>query len=1659
MSKANNSNTDEIVTGGSTLDETSILSPLSQLIHDGLYLDRTMALKELYDGTASRYDYIVRPNGFGKKILADTLEALFTHDFDTLKGTEAVKSWQEPYCQVVRLDLKKISNIRKLFYPILDLSGDQDPSVIRDLDPKIEQEQEPQELKSSFQDEDIYSFNADLYTLLFNEITKNTAKEIPQSVNKSGSSVKLEDFSTMLSVCSERSAMGQIKDLLSRCSHNSRVLIVENFDLPLLSSLDNPRLYNYRSRVVLTFMNLIGFYKQVFRHVIFLGSINIDYRKSKEEYPPFMDYLPLSKEFSFSKISSKLLGFTAQDLLSDQYRPWLERILANIKQRPEYQAQFNIHSVEDLVYYMEQKYGNYSFDKVTTLLNPSSVISFLKAADGNFKGYWFAKNVPNLNYIARVCRTSHEDMMVLLGIIFAGKLQLMPENCVLPVLINDVGLEDLSESSKNSKEDDKTQAKLDSDNDDNLDEALQSTDLRELLLDDDISNDITLMNEDEIELSSKELDDLEHSDFVEDEGKDELSSGEGMAIVLDENGQKAPKAISNEIESIAQLRRENDDEILSQGYPGIPFPILFSAMGYLTSCKVVQDEIISTIVNNESYVGLSQIIFTHYFNGSIYSLVGERINYKDIFPINDAKLKELLEPVINSIRVDAFNNPITPTTIRSLLLIWLQAKNYRSPELAMGLKYPYLWEVIAIRQKEKAELGLEEQDSDYKLLFDAQADKEQDQDNKQDKQVKSYDGHIPSNSLESALFKAQEEKFNQEDNPVSLSHEDSDYAAVIVEDVPKEPEVVSHNIVDPDEDKSYLMDVTEQDVIAAMEHLFDRKVMPSPQGSDLQMSSDQDTEELASSELDLIDTLTDLLEDNEAEGTEEVSDDDKENFIVLESVSGEKLYVPVNKTKPLSKEEQESQKQQVIRNRRLRLASAPTPEGKTKGKRDAVEEDEDVVVGADDTQLTHAARAAAAIEKLRKGPQQSHTQSQDNKSSESKNESSSKGNIKGKANKSKRQSLEAKKLTGLSALLATQEQVDELKQKSLKLDDNALNGFENIAVVPKHMVSARLLSNLQDLSAQDAQLLWQNSEKIDLSNADRTDDREHDEVNRSIIWDWSSYLDLAEQFKIVSDGQDCLQKSEELERICSLAHKEGNASLVEQCEQALNSITNRSLNMPDFAQGKDLNSMMKEQMHYIANNKSNVEASVLLADLLRLIKEQDLLRCMVEIIELLQKMDETNSVNLQSKAELLDYINIETSDDLKMSYTDRAMKIYKISHIMTKDFALQKLARKATVDKDFESAIFINKLLLKIHDDIEDTINSLKIEQSIGNISAEQTLSDDSQLTKSNDVVNNSSDIEEASGQDNSYDDDPYQVSNKPISKILNENEQLLLSLNHAKLMADSAYNAPSLDEHCNLSMFNSKNALVLEFGVAYPNDDAQMVIKSTASKIAKVRNPIAVIIEQPATEKANIHTVSVSMVVRVSNEGCSLIDLKTVRDNQDPAFKEDISGLYNKYFYRNIQNTLLRHVVQSKDMMVKDLEQYSEALQEPKSATKSKSTKSRKRSTNVAVGSKESPKSTEAKTKSSRTTGSKDKVRSPRSKQTKDKLNQVEVKPKRRTSSTKETGKTRATLSKSATTKTKSKTLNKVSKSTNQETVSSQDNKSSTKTPRSSTKRATKQE
>ncbi len=1074
-------------------------------------------------------------------------------------------------------------------------------------------------------------------------------------------------------------------------------------------------------------------------------------------------------------------------------------------------------------------------------------------------------------------------------------------------------------------------------------------------------------------------------------------------------------------------------------------------MGYLTCCRIKKGEMFSSVVNCEVFFSLKNILFAHYFKTPTSKQLEIILDDEDFFPYNEKKLRKLIAPLVNNMRLEHFRKPISAKSIRALVMMWLQLQNCTTYVEAIGLEDPLLRDLIAKKQAKARKpisaksiralvmmwlqlqncttyveaIGLEDP-----LLRDLIAKKQAKATSGVEFNGLSNAEHVPVNELEQALFNAQEQKLKQHkalnEQPqsqtktqtaaqaqaqalaqapseleiLSAAHDQNAHseklgsvAAVVIDesqetDLAPTEHPIPPRMVNPDEDQSYLLEVDEKDVIEAMERFYKKNtVVAAPNNSQGSQSKANQQEKATNSEdvseLELLDTLTDLLDSedkalleqqNQAQATK-TEQDNKPNKVIL----------PIDLLKPedfvLTQEEKDKRK----RNRRIRLANsnlqtkAQAPqEGSASSQSGSVTGPVDEVLAPGDKrgEIDYAKRASESMDRISKQTGVVNktiaelTGNAPSSSASAAAAAAAKGKtqpqeIKIHTSNQGRKVLGSNKLTGLAALLATQKQVDNLQNGSnadgqSQLDLAKLNDFSNMTVVPKHMVSARLACNIQDLKKSQAEQLWENLEKLEQTQDSALQSSNSDMVNQNIIWNWKPYLDLNHQFAIIKEAKDSMQKAKELERIGALAHKDGDDKLASQCEELLSKIEDRSLNDPDFASGKDLGSLFMSQLNYVASHKHPLEANIIFISLLKDIKDQQLLRCFLDGMEILHKINEGHiekpqskaeflEANIifisllkdikdqqllrcfldgmeilhkineghiekpQSKAEFLDLINVETAQQRMLSFKERAQNLLNISMEMLKDLALQKLAAEATLAKDLDAVIFINKILLSIHDKVEAQINNFQA-KDLFNMEGSALPELDGSLEGTR-IVKVELPAEEGDSDDidMSY---SYQLSNKPVARPLNDGEQLLFQLNHVALMADNAYNAISLDEHCNLTLFNDKNALIFEFGVINEEDDTNKVVLNTALKLAKVRNPIAAVLDRSAAAKQQMHTISLSLVAKINDDGCTLVDLSKVRDNQESIANGDIQGLYTPYFYRNIQNQLIALVPQNYDVI-----------------------------------------------------------------------------------------------------------------------------------------------
>ena len=97
---------DELMATDKAQEET-VHDPLTKLITEGLFIDKTLLIKEFLKDEESHKTYILRPHGFGKSTLLDIIEAMYT-DMERLKGTKVYEEGFDESLPVIRIDMQKL---------------------------------------------------------------------------------------------------------------------------------------------------------------------------------------------------------------------------------------------------------------------------------------------------------------------------------------------------------------------------------------------------------------------------------------------------------------------------------------------------------------------------------------------------------------------------------------------------------------------------------------------------------------------------------------------------------------------------------------------------------------------------------------------------------------------------------------------------------------------------------------------------------------------------------------------------------------------------------------------------------------------------------------------------------------------------------------------------------------------------------------------------------------------------------------------------------------------------------------------------------------------------------------------------------------------------------------------------------------------------------------------------------------------------------------------------------------------------------------------------------------------------------------------------------------------------------------------------------------
>ncbi|MBQ8708573.1 MAG: AAA family ATPase [Succinivibrionaceae bacterium] len=314
--------------GQTILRETEILklpyaqTTFSEMRKNGqIYVDKTDMICGLAKLDAAPV-FLSRPRHFGKSLLLSTFESLFSQglkDFENLK--------------IIKKDLE--SNDRfwhnEKTYKVIHL----DFSLYVSCDIDTFKYKLTQDLLSSIKDKDA------------NDLTE---------AEKSISPIQV------------------LKDYFRKKTGKSLVLLIDEYDSPITSSIDNPQKMKEMMDFISSFFFTVKFCEGMFRFVCITCVAKIG--EPTLFSSPFENQIDISDRDDYST----LMGIT-EDELHEYFDPYVQNAATTLDM-----------SVADVYARLKSTYGGYLFaiNALQTVYNPSSLLSFLKNPEQGFANYWYS---------------------------------------------------------------------------------------------------------------------------------------------------------------------------------------------------------------------------------------------------------------------------------------------------------------------------------------------------------------------------------------------------------------------------------------------------------------------------------------------------------------------------------------------------------------------------------------------------------------------------------------------------------------------------------------------------------------------------------------------------------------------------------------------------------------------------------------------------------------------------------------------------------------------------------------------------------------------------------------------------------------------------------------------------------------------------------------------------------------------------------------------------------------------------------------------------------------------------------------------------------------------------------------------------------------------
>ncbi|MDR2545433.1 MAG: AAA family ATPase [Methanobrevibacter sp.] len=293
------------------------IASFSSLIEQGkIYVDKTKFIKKMMDH-GEKYYFLSRPRRFGKTLFLSSLENFFNGKKELFKDTYIHNNWKDwTEYPVIRISMKQVSN--------------ENSKVLKE----------------------------DLSILIENIANKNKIK-----ISEKGSYTF--KFGELIEKLSEK--------------ENKVVVLIDEYDAPILSNLNDITLANENRKVLQEFYNVLKESEKYIKFVFITGL-------SKFTKVSIFSTFNNLTEITLDKDYSTICGITHEEL-KKHYSNHIQVL-----------ADENNYSFDETLERIDYFYDGYSWDGISNVFNPNSTLRAL--SQKRFSSFWFSTGTPS--FIAEI---------------------------------------------------------------------------------------------------------------------------------------------------------------------------------------------------------------------------------------------------------------------------------------------------------------------------------------------------------------------------------------------------------------------------------------------------------------------------------------------------------------------------------------------------------------------------------------------------------------------------------------------------------------------------------------------------------------------------------------------------------------------------------------------------------------------------------------------------------------------------------------------------------------------------------------------------------------------------------------------------------------------------------------------------------------------------------------------------------------------------------------------------------------------------------------------------------------------------------------------------------------------------------------------------------